>query len=336
VDVYDALESVWLAQGIYIAAALGIADHLTEGPMTASQLAALTGSDERSLYRVLRAIASSGIFHEDSSGRFHNNERSDCLRSEVAFSLRHWAVTLGDVWWPLGNHALEAVRTGKSGPQLAGAASLWEIYQRDPSQHEDFIRAMDSFTRWQSHVIVQAFDFGRFRKVVDIGGGRGAMMAEILRANPSLQGVVFDMPETAEHARQTLSEAGLDGRFETEAGSFLESVPAGADAYLIKHVLHDWPDEQVLRILRNCAAAMDEQATLLTAHALLLPHSPEDRITKLTDINYMVTLGGGMRTLDEFQSLMNQAGLELVASHPTRCADLSILEARLSKSTPPI
>lgn len=330
VDVYDALESVWLAQAIHIAAALGIADLLHDAPLTAEQLAHQTEADERSLYRVLRTLSAFDIFRADAKGRFHNTARSDALRSKVPFSLRDWAITLGGTWWPLANHALEAVRAGQSAPRVVGRETLWNIYRDNPTEHEHFIAAMDGFTQWQSGVVVSAFDFSRFRHAIDVGGGRGTLMIQLLSAYPHLRGTIYDMPETISIARQNIEAAELQDRCETLAGSFLEGVPRGGDIYLIKHVLHDWPDQEALSILTHCAQAMDRNSTLVLAHALLAPESSHDRITKLTDINYMITLGGGMRTLDEFTDLLRRAGLRRVAVHPTRCGDISLLEARLA------
>ncbi len=326
-NIFWMLHSIWLARCVYIVAALGIADYLTDGPKTCAELARLTNCHEKSLYRVLRALASFRVFSEDRRGRFHLTRLSRQLLSNVEGSMRYWAIKMGEEGWLATTAALESVKTGESGFKLVHGQSSWEYYTSHPEAGANFIKAMSAFTEWQSRSIVAAGDFGRFRKVVDVGGGRGALVIEILRQHPQLHGVVFDLPETIAEAAKLIVAAGLQDRCEAVAGSFLEAVPGGADLYISKHSLRDWNDENAQQILRCIREAMDEHATLMVIDAVVQPENGTDRLVKLLDVELMIEEGGGMRTQEEFEAFFKRVGLRLVRMRHTDIRDAVILEA---------
>jgi len=205
---------------------------------------------------------------------------------------------------------------------------VWSWYPEHPHEHDIFIWGMNGFTAVHCREIVQAFDFSRFRKLVDVGGGGGVLIGEILRATPNLKGVLFDQPRTIEEARPRIAAAELAHRCEAVGGNFLESLPSGADAYVFKHVLRDWDDAGVLKMLQNCHRAMEEGGTLLIIDAIVDPGNSKDKLLKLIDVQMMVDAGGGLRTLAEFQEFFRKAGFELVKIHRTTILDLNIIEAR--------
>lgn len=327
-NVFWMLHSIWLARAVYVAARLGIADRLAQSPRTAGQLAELTATHAPSLERILRALAAFGVLAVDRQGRYRLTRRGRCLRSDVPDSMRWWAIKSGEEGWQATCAVLEAVRTGQSGFRHVHGVSSWEYYAANEAARENFIRAMDTFTQWQSREIAAAGDFGRFEHLVDVGGGRGALLAAILERHPHARGTVFDLPETIVETRRFLASVGLADRCQAVGGSFLEEIPEGADAYLSKHSLRDWNDEHVVRILRNIHRAMPPDATLLVIDAVLEPAGGQDRLAKLLDVELLVEEGGGMRTRAEFESLLAQAGFRLSRVRRTSIEDAVILEAR--------
>lgn len=321
------LHSIWLARAVYIAAALGIADRLEGRPKSADQLAGEVGCDARYLYRMLRALAGFGIFRQDREGRFHLNSRATELLSNAHPSMRYWALKSGDENWRASAAVLEAVRSGKSGFELVHGMSSWNYYATHDQARDNFIAAMSTFTEWQSREIVAAGDFGRFAKIVDVGGGRGALIAEILSSNPGTRGVVYDLPETIPDAVKLLADRGLAERSEAVGGSFLDSVPAGGDLYISKHSLRDWNDENAIRILKNVRAAAKKDATLMIIDAVVDERNGSDKLVKLLDLELLICEGGGMRTLDEFKRLLELAGFEFRAIRRTCIEDVVLLEA---------
>lgn len=321
------LHSIWLARAVYVAAALGIADLLEQHPRTADQLADETDSDPRSLLRVLRALAAFDVFRQDREGRFHLRARGRELLAEARHSMKFWAIKAGDEGWRASAETLESVRQGVSGFRLAHGMSSWEYYAENDHARANFILAMSGFTEWQSREIVAVGDFSRFTKIVDVGGGRGALIAEILAANPHVRGVVFDLPEMVSEAARLLDQRGVSERAETVGGSFLEAVPRGADLYISKHSLRDWDDEHAVQILRNIHAAMSPEARLMVIDAVIDERNGADRLVKLLDLELMVCEGGGMRTLADFQRLFDKAGFRLHSIRRTCIEDVVLLEA---------
>lgn len=326
---YYWVQSIWLPRALYTAVALGIPELLhAKGPQTAEQLATAAGAHAPSLYRILRLLAAFQVFSEDAQRRFSLTRDSRNLLPSDPRSMRYWILQTGNESWQTSNHVLEAVKTGRTGMQLMGHATLWDYYRDKPEATLNFIRGMDAFTAMHAPVVAAAYDFGKYGKIVDVGGGRAGMLMEILRRYPRVQGVVFDGPATADEARQRIAAAGLADRGDAIGGSFLDSVPPGADAYIIKHVLHDWDDEHAEKILRNIRQAMRPDSTLLIITPLLIEGDGQDRMLKLLDIQEMIELGGHVRTRAEYHTLCEKVGLKLGDAHPTPIPDAWIVEVR--------
>jgi hypothetical protein len=322
------IHSVYLARAAYVAAALEISDRLKDKPQTIAELATATETHERSLFRIMRLLAGYNFYREDAEGRYHLAKHGKSLLSDDPQSSRWWTLSLGDELWKSNSCILESVKTGETGFKIAHGTSVWDWYPQHPREHDIFIWGMNGFTEVHCSEVVQAFDFSRFRKVVDVGGGGGVLIREILKATPNLEGVLFDQPRTVEEAAPRLVEAGLADRSEAVGGNFLKELPSGADAYIFKHVLRDWSDDNVKLMLRNCHRAMDDSGTLLVIDALVDPKNGTDRLLKLVDVQMMVDGGGGLRTLDTFKQFFRECGFELVKVHRTTIIDMNIIEAR--------
>jgi hypothetical protein len=323
------VHSVYLPRAVYVAAELGIADLLKDQPRTISELAELTETHERSLYRIMRLLAAYRLFSEHPAGMFRLDRRGRELLSDEPQSARWWTLSMGDELWKSNSQILESVKTGETGFRLAHGTGVWDWYPQHPREHDIFIQGMNGFTDMHCRETVRAFDFGRFRKIVDVGGGGGGLICEILSANPSVQGVLFDQPRTIEEeGRGRIAEDGLSDRCEAVGGSFLEKLPEGADAYVFKHVLRDWDDKSIRKMLANCHDAMAENGTLLVVDGLVNPADGSDRLIKLIDVQMMVDAGGGLRTQAEFEQFFLEAGFQLVKVHRTMSLDAHILEAK--------
>jgi len=327
--LFMTLETVYLARAYYAIAELGVADLLRNGPKTCAELAAATGSHERTLFRFLRALAGFGVFADDGQGRFSLTPRGWSLLSDIRGSERYWTILVGlDTHWQACGRVLDMIRTGRSAYDLAYGKSFYSVCLDDPALHDIFRKGMNGWTEWQCREIVRHYDFGRFRRVVDVGGGLGSLVTEILLRNPRLHGTLYDQPTTAERARSRIAEAGLAERCEAVGGSFLESVPAGGDVYLLKHVLRDWGDADALKILRNCHAAMPADGTLLVIDASMDPRNGTDRLVKLMDLEQMIIVMGALRTQAEFDRLFAETGFRHWKTCRTGIVDTLILELR--------
>lgn len=315
-----------LTQLIAVAARLGLADQLHGGPRSAKTLAEEVGVDAVALRRVMRALASEGIFAETADGDFEITALAELLRSDAPSSLRDVAMLYGEPWlWQAYGDLLHTVRTGRPAFEHVHGQSFYGFLQQHSVQAEVFQRAMSGFTAHEVSAISSACDLGSARTIVDVGGGQGALMAALLHRHRALQGIVFDLPEVISGARYALGETGLSERCECVAGDFFEAVPSGGDVYLMKSVLHNWADDAAMRILKACRRAMSDTARLIVAERVV----PEGNLAseaKLFDINMLVTVGGQERTLDEYRRLMGASGLRLIRSVDTASA-LSVIEA---------
>lgn len=315
-----------VSRALQVAAELGLADALANGPKTCAVLAREVGARADMLNRLLRALASFEVFEQLPDGRVANTPRSECLRSEGPGSLRALARMHGDVplWQAWG--ALEhSVRSGKPGFAHAHGLPMFEYLATHPESARRFDEAMVNASHLVNKALVDGYEWGRFATLVDVAGGAGSTLSAILRANPGLHGVLFDLPHVIERARAHLAQEGVASRCRIESGSFFDAVPAGADAYFMKHIIHDWGDEDCLRILRNCRTAMPDHATLLVCERIVPPGN-EPSLAKTMDLVMMVLTDGGLeRTEQEFRDLFARAGLRLARVVPT-AADNAILE----------
>jgi precorrin-6B methylase 2 len=315
-------------QLIGVAARLGLADELRHGPRSAEDLARATGADVRALPRVLRALASEGVFAETADGRFDTTPLAELLRSDAPGSMRAMAVLYGEPWmWQAYGALSHSVRTGRTAFEHVHGSDFYGFLKDHPSHAELFQQAMTAFTAHEVAAIASACDLAGASTLVDVGAGHGALAAALLTRHPRLNGIVFDLPAVIAGARRALDEAGLLQRCTCIAGDFFESVPSGGDIYLMKSVLHNWDDESASRILRRCAAAMHERARLIVVESVIPPGNDASE-AKLFDINMMVTAGGQERTEAEYRALLHAAGLRLVRTTATP-SPLSLIEAIL-------
>ena len=317
----------WVSRAVFVFAKLGIADRLAAGPRTAADLAGDVRVDPRCLHRLLRMLAGSGVLASDRDGRFRLTPLGETLRSEVPDSMRGFAIMMvedynWDAWKALG----WSVETGQTAFEKVFGKRIFDYFDEHPADRKVFGESMASLSGTENPAVAAAYDFSKVQRIVDVGGSVGHLLATILRANPLLRGVLYDLPGVVAAARKDVhvTAAGVAERCELVQGDFFEKVPADADAYIMKYVLHDWEDERALAILRNCRKAMSEGGRVLAVDNVVAP-GDAPHWGKMLDINMMV-LGGGMeRTEEEFRDLFARAGLRLVRVIPTDCP-LSIVE----------
>lgn len=302
-----------VSQAIHVAVALGIPDLLAEGRRSSDELAALTGCNADALYRVMRALAAAGIFTEAEGGTFALTQLGNGLRGDADDSRHAWVTfALGPSHWAAWGEMLHTVRTGENAFRHAHGQDIWAYRASHPADGVLFNRAMRERSVVLARVLARRYDFGSCARIADIGGGDGSLLATFLPECPAVVGVLLDLPHVVANAPGVLSQAGVLDRSEIVAGDFFADVPAGADAYLLKHVLHDWNDGDALIILRNCRRAMDPRARLLIIERLMTP--PNDELeSKLSDLNMLVNAGGRERTRDEFTALLAEAGFAVTA-----------------------
>jgi hypothetical protein len=307
-----------LSQALSAAAALRLSDLLADGPCTAAELAGASGTHEPTLRRLLRALVAVGVYERGDDGRYALTELGAVLRSDVPGSLTGWAELIGrpyyvQTWAGL----LDSVRTGENAFARIHGTSVWEYRVARPDESAVFDRAMTSTSGAVVDAVATAYDFGRFGTVVDVGGGRGHQLAAILARHPGVHGVLFDQPEAV--AAVTPGD-----RVRTVGGDFFSAVPEGGDAYVLKAVLHDWPDEESVAILRSCRRAMAPSATLLLVEQVL-DLAPDPVRTALSDLNMLVMPGGQERELAEYEALLSAAGFRLGRAVPTG-TDVFVIE----------
>lgn len=307
-----------MQQSIYVAAKLGIADLLAEKPQTADELAAKTDTHAPSLYRVLRVLASADIFAENADGKFELTPIAALLRSDTPYSMCDFAIMMGEEWnWRILGELMHSVKTGETAQEKVYGMGTFEFYEQNAEAGKIFNRTMTSFSQAEVSAIVEGYDFSGIGKLVDIGGGQGILLAGILKANPQVQGVLFDLPNVIQGADRLLEKEGVGSRVELASGDFFQSVPSGADAYLLKHVIHDWDDEQSIRILQSIHSAMNKNGKVLIIE-MIVPEGNEPSLTKFMDIQMLITGGGKERTEAEYRKLLEASGFRLTRIVPTK------------------
>jgi precorrin-6B methylase 2 len=320
------------SQVVQVAANLGIADLLADGAKTAETLASEVEAHAPSLHRLLRALASLGVLEEIAPARFALTAMGAQLRTAIPGSLRNRALLFcGDRSWRSWGELLHSVRTGESQMQHLYGMGSFEYLAEHPQQAEIFNEAMAEGTRLVSRALVAACDFSRFHTLVDVGGGNGTLIAAILAAAPKLRGIVFDRPSGNAGAPRQLKGAGVAERCEVVAGDFFRAVPPGADAYILKSIIHDWDDERSTAILKNCRKAISAGGKLLLVERVMpvrVEASQSHRQMAMVDIHMLVLAGGRERTEAEYQALFAAAGFELARIVPLpETAGTSLVEA---------
>jgi hypothetical protein len=313
-----------VSQMIYVAAKLDLATRLAAGPMMAEQLAEATRTHPRSLARLLRGLASVGIFAEGPDGGYSLTPIAEELRSDVPGSQHAMAVMMGEEHYTAYGDLLYSVRTGRPAFDKVYGKPVFDYLAEHPDQAKIFDAAMTSVHGRETGVMVAAYDFSNFGVLMDVGGGNGSMLTGVLKANPKLRGILFDLPHVVARARPGIEAAGLADRCRIMEGSFFESIPEGADAYMMRHIIHDWNDERSATILRNVGRAIRPGGKLLVIEGVVKPGNDES-FTKLLDITMLALPGGQERTEEEFRRLYEQAGFKLTRIVPTT-GEVSIIE----------
>jgi multifunctional cyclase/dehydratase/O-methyltransferase len=325
-QIFVLLAGKWTAQAVYALAKLGVADLLADGPRTPADLAAELGVHALSLRRVLRAAALVHVFEERPDGTFALTPQADCLRTGVPGSMRAFALLAGDdaLWRPYGD-IVETIRTGEPAFPRTHGMTIYEYFARHKELGDVFDEAMTALSEHSAHLYLKSYDFGRFGVIADIGGGRGSMLGEILQEYPKARGVLFELPEVLENAGPVLDRYGVRDRVDTVAGDFFAEVPADADAYVLKTVLHNWDDERAADILRTVRKAIGDrtEARLLVLEDVIQPMNAWD-VGKLVDIDMLVNVGGRGRTRQEWAELFAAGGFELVLAEDAQ--EWSVLE----------
>ena len=313
------------SQFIYVAAKLGLADKLANGPCDAAVLAAAVGAAPQPLYRLLRALASIGILQESPERTFALTPLAHPLRSDAPGSLRSTALLYGDaVFWNAYGQMLHSIRTGETAFEYAHGEPMYVHLASHPATASLFHEAMSGFSEQEIAAILKAYDFSSFTTVVDVGGGQGALVAALLKTYPHLRGVVLDREDVAAGARHLFAQAGLTERANFVAGDFFQAVPRDGSAYLLKSVIHNWDDASAQKILHNCRQAMSEDARVIMMERVI-PAATTPSEAKLFDINMLVTVGGQERTEDEHRALLQTSGFALARIIPT-ASQLSLIE----------
>jgi hypothetical protein len=326
------IQSMWVTQVIYAATALEVTDHLASGPKRSEELAAAIQAHPRSLYRLLRALVTLDLCAFTDDGAFVLTPLGSLLRKDSPQSLRSWALLRGGpMMWSMWGRLEDCVRTGETAPKLASGLGFFEYLDAHPAELSHFDQTMIELTKNVAKAVVPSYDFSGIRRLVDVGGGYGELCADVLAAYPEMSGVVLDLPRCREGALRLIEERGLAGRCAFVEGDFFQSVPGGADAYLVKSIIHNWDDEHCIAILRQCHAAMSESSRLLIVD-LIVPDrpsaSPLDAMIAGTDLNMLVLPGGQERTEAELQALLEAAGLRLTRTVKTPI-QVGIVEARV-------
>lgn len=314
----------WVSRILYVAAEMNLADRLAEGPRTAEELAPSTATDAPSLYRVMRALASLGLFAEGSGHRFSLTLLGEALRTGT---VRASVLTLaGDLLAKSLEQLPYSVQTGKSGFEKAFGMPFFAYLANHPADASRFSETMVGFHGSEPAAVAAAYDFSQFDTIVDVGGATGNLLATILGRHPKPRGILFDLPHVVRDAPALIEARGLGDRIRIKAGDFFEGVPTAAGAYLLSHIIHDWSEAQCMTILGNCRRAMKPSSRLLIVETVLAP-GDTPHLGKMLDI-FMLTLftGAQERTEPEYRVLLNKAGFRLTRVVPTESA-VSIVEA---------
>jgi hypothetical protein len=323
--VMQVLTGYWHSQAVYVAAKLELADRLANGPRTAAQLASETGTHADTLFRLLRALASLGIFREVLESRlqpeesrlkpelqrsFENTPASEMLKKNIPGSQWAMAVMMGEEHYQAWGELLNCVRTGQGGFSKVYQQRPFEYLAQHPEQAAVFDAAMTSVHGRETGPMIAAYDFSQAKVVADIGGGNGSVIAEVLHTNPHVRGVLYDLGHVIERAKVNLANAGLAERCKCLAGDFFKEIPSGADVYIFRHIIHDWLDDEVVTILSNCRRAMKPTSRVVVAETIV-PAGNDFAFVKWLDLNMLVIPEGRERTEEDYRRLFAAAGFKL-------------------------
>jgi SAM-dependent methyltransferase len=317
-DLLRLFVGMWTTQAVATAARLGVAEHLAAtGPQTPTDVARDLGVHRSSLRRLMRTLASVGVFAPVGEGRYGLTPVGELLCASHPGSLKHWFIAETDpVHWQSWERMIDAVRTGQPQPPMACGTTVFGYYAAHADDAQRFGLAMADISRLTAHAVVDSYDFSGVRQLVDVGGGNGSLALAILERHPRPHAIVLDLPHSADHATAAIAAAGAGARCRFEAGDFFAKVPEGADLHLLKFILHDWSDEDCLRILRRCREAIAPDGRLVVVE-LLLPEENRPDFVQFMDLNMLVMTGGLERTAAEYGVLLDRAGFRLARVIPT-------------------
>jgi len=325
-NVMELLTGAWTAQCIYVAVKLGIPDQLADGPLPASEVAERVGADPGAMYRLMRALASRGVLRHRSDDTFSLTSVGKALRTDTPGSVRDMALFLGHpLRWEDWSNLLYSVQTGEPAVVKLRGKPFFEYLDSNPELAESFNNAMTAGSEFAIYAVLAAYDLSGYRKIVDIGGGHGRLLSMILEKAPNAHGVLYDLPAVVDGAGPELKKAGVAERCEVVGGSFFDSVPEGGDAYLMKAIIHDWNDDDALKILGHVRTAIAPNGKLLLLESALPERSSSD-IGMLIDLEMLVAVGGKERTRAEWANLLGRAGFRLSRVVHT-ATSVSIIEA---------
>jgi len=325
VSLRELMNGMRVTQLIYVASKLGIADLLKDGSKSVDELASKVGAHPRALYRVLRALAGIGVFAEVGDRKFELTALGEPLQDRVPGSVRARAIMNGEeVFWKPWGDLLNCVKTGDTPFNRVFGMSRLEYRERNAEVGTNFNKAMSAATVPTANAVVEAYDFSGVNRVIDLAGGRGALIAAILKRYPHVQGVLTDLPAVANEAEAFIESEGLEDRCETIGGDYYKSIPSGGDIYLLKSVIESEPDDGAVDLLKNCRRAMGNHARLLIVEPIMSPHgSPSP--ANVFDVHMMVMGGGLLRTEEEYGALFEKAGFRVNRVLPTS-SQASIIE----------
>jgi hypothetical protein len=315
----------WVSMSVYVAAKLALADLLVNGPKSADDLAQLTKTHSRSLYRLLRALSCHGVFHEHADGRFCNNELSECLRSDNPASQRAFVLMSGEEHYRAWGELEFSIRTGKTAFDEVFGKPVFDYLADHPEQAKIFDDAMVGVHGTEATAICDAYDFSGLKTLVDVGGGNGSLLRAILKRTPRLNGILFDLPHVVDRAKAAIVADGLGERCAVIGGDFFQAVPAGHDGYLMRHIIHDWDEEKCDIILGHIRKGIAKSGKLLLGEGVIGERNTPSFLPML-DLT-MLTLPGGMeRTESEYQELLRRNGFGLRRVLRTR-TEVCVLES---------
>jgi cyclopropane fatty-acyl-phospholipid synthase-like methyltransferase len=308
-----------ITRALYVVAQLGIADRLRDGPQTSVVLAEATGTDATALYRMLRTLASVGVFVEDEAARFSLTPMGHYLQTDVPGSLRAWALYTGEENYRVWEQVLYSVQTGKPAFEQVFGMPVNDYRSQHPAVAARFNAAMTEWSQQAVPAIVTAYDFTAVQHVVDVGGGQGDFLIALLQAYPHLQGTLVELPHVAAVAGLRLETAGLADRAQVIAADFFEAIPSGGDVYILKNVIESFPEERTAQLLQNCRRAMIPEGKLLVVGQLIQAGN-QPAMSKLMDLALLVQVGGPLRTEAELHQLLQANGWQISRIIPTQAA----------------
>jgi O-methyltransferase domain/Dimerisation domain len=328
VQLMQMASGCWISQLVSTAANLSIADHLASGAKSASEIAEAVRSDPRALHRFMRALANFGILTRAGEQKFALTPLGEALKSGAPGAARSTVLmTAGPLVWKCFEQLQYSVETGQTAMEKVFGLPLFDYLAQHAELASQFSEAMVGIHSAEPAAVAASYDFSALEVIVDVGGATGNMMAHIVTRYPQCRGVLFDRPHVVTDAPAFLRAKGIENRVRIERGDFFKSVPAGGDAYILSHIIHDWDEEQCLTILSNCRKAMKPGAKLLIVE-FVLPEGDEPHIGKLLDMTMLVVTGGEERTANEYRTLLARAGLTVTRVVSTG-SDVSIVEAEI-------